>query len=65
MRTMGERLLDVAQAAELLGVRERWIYEHPELPSFKIGRYLRFRGSELETWLEDQRRVQAEEGGDG
>jgi len=53
-----EPLLDVRQVAELLGVRERWVYEHAqagELPSFLVGRYRRFRASEIESWLAKQR----------
>ena len=55
-----ETLLDVAGAAALLGVPCSWIYarverEDCDLPFFKIGRYLRFKPSELEHYLELQR----------
>ena len=55
-------LLDVAAAAALLGVPRSWVYARVEsvdcnLPHFKIGRYLRFRESELLTYLETNRRV--------
>jgi excisionase family DNA binding protein len=51
-------LLDVRAVAELLNVRERWVYERAQagdLPSFLIGRYRRFRFSEVEAWLRKQR----------
>lgn len=53
-----EPLLDVGQVAELLGVRRRWVYEaaqRGDVPSYQIGRYRRFRASELESWLQQQR----------
>ena len=49
-----EPLLDVREVAELLGVRQRWVYERAQagdLPSFSVGRYRRFRASEIEAWL--------------
>ena len=57
-----EPLLDVRQVARLLRVRERWVYERAQagdLPSFLIGRYRRFRVSELEAWLLKQRNEDA------
>jgi len=42
----------------LFGVRQRWVYEHvDELPVYRVGRYLRFRISEVETELQEQREV--------
>ena len=57
---MSEPLLDVTEASKVLGVPRSWIYmscEAPEgdLPYFKIGRYLRFRESELLAYLETNR----------
>ena len=56
-----DAILDVAQAAAFLGVPRSWVYarvEGPEcdLPHFKIGRYLKFRRSELLTYFEHNRR---------
>ena len=55
-------LLSVAEAAKVLDVPKSWIYarvESPEcdLPHFKLGRYIKFRESELLTYLETNRRV--------
>lgn len=58
---MTERLLDVAAAAALLGVPRSWIYvrvEAPDcdLPHFKLGRYIKFRESELVAYMESKPR---------
>ena len=55
-----DALLDVAQASAFLGVPRSWVYSRVEaedcdLPHFKVGRYLRFRASELEGYLEANR----------
>ena len=56
-----DALLDVAQAAAFLGVPRSWIYARVEsreacdLPHYKVGRYLRFRASELNAYLERNR----------
>ena len=55
------RLLNVQEAAELLGVPVGWVRDHasgkraPVIPSFKVGKYRRFRADELEKWLERSR----------
>lgn len=55
-----DRLLTAAEVAELLGFSAATILDWAEagkLPHFKInGRALRFRESEVEAWLEQQRR---------
>ena len=48
--------MTVAEVARLLGVRPAWVYaavESPEstLPHFRLGRYLRFRRSEISEWM--------------
>ena len=55
-----DALLDVTEAAALLGVPRSWVYarvESPEcdVPHFRVGRYLRFRPSELNNYLESKR----------
>lgn len=58
-----EPLLTVQQAAHLLSVRRRWIYDacaQREIPYIKVGRYTRFRRSELLAWL-DARHVDRRE----
>jgi excisionase family DNA binding protein len=52
---MGERLLTVAQTAELLGRSTLAIYrmvERRQIPYCKVGRRLMFRASELEAFIE-------------
>lgn len=57
-------LLRPEEAAELLAVSPRWIYEAVrtgQLPCLRLGRQLRFTQRMLEEWLDgnrvDQRRV--------
>ena len=51
-------LLTPDETAELLRVPVqllyRWRYERRGPPSFKIGRYLRYRRAELEAWIDRQ-----------
>ena len=56
--TTNERLLTSGQLAELLGFSPGTVVDWAEagkLPAFKLGGRLRFRASEIEAWLEDQR----------
>lgn len=49
-----EPLLTVQQAAHLLSVNRKWIYDacaRRSIPYIKVGRLTRFRRSELEDWL--------------
>ena len=51
----------IAQAAAFLGVPRSWIYSRVEasecdLPHFRVGRYLKFRATELNSYLEHNRR---------
>jgi excisionase family DNA binding protein len=53
-----ERLLTARELAELLGFAPATIVDWAEarkIPSFKLGGRLRFRLSEVEVWLEEQR----------
>ena len=53
-----DALLDPRQAATFLNVPRSWVYSAAEkgtLPSFRIGKYRRFKKSELAEWLENQR----------
>lgn len=58
-----ERLLTVEEVSALLQVPESWIYKHtrrraPErLPHVKLGKYIRFRQSEISSFIERLRRV--------
>jgi excisionase family DNA binding protein len=53
-----EPLLDVPAVATWLSVAPSWVYARAEdgsLPSFKVGRYRRFKRREIEEWLEKAR----------
>lgn len=54
-----DRLLNVAELAEVLGVKKSWVYEmarpgNLKLPCMKIGKYTRFKLSEVLRFLEEQ-----------
>jgi excisionase family DNA binding protein len=55
-----EPLITAEEAAQLMKVPITWIYRHvhgPDaLPHFRLGRYVRFRESELVTWIERRAR---------
>lgn len=56
---MEEKFIGPREVAELTGLPISWIYSKSEagvLPSFKVGRYVKFRPSEVVQWLEAQRR---------
>ena len=62
MTVSAERLITVKEASEILNVPRSWVYAKVEsvdcdLPHFKLGRYIKFRESELLTYLETNRRV--------
>ena len=53
-----EAMIGVDEAARFLGVARSWVYSAAHdgrLPGFKVGKYWRFRCSELMAWLEQQR----------
>lgn len=48
-------LFDVLGVAAYLGVNEWWVYDHArDLPTLKVGRFLKFRRSHVDRWLEAQ-----------
>lgn len=50
-----ERLVDVEGLADYLGVKASWVYGKVatgELPCLRVGRYLRFRLSDVLAWME-------------
>ena len=54
-----EPLLTVQDVARRFNVPVSWVYtkaEANELPHFKVGRYIRFRTSDVEVYLAAQRR---------
>jgi predicted DNA-binding transcriptional regulator AlpA len=53
-----EPMVDVKRLEEVYGNPRSWWYdkaEKGEVPSFKVGKYRRFRLSEIETWLATKR----------
>ncbi len=57
-----ESLLTVKEVAEFLRVPASWVYERTRrrgkdrLPHVKVGKYLRFRQSDLQSYIEALRR---------
>ena len=57
--TSPEDLWGVRRVAKRLDVNDEWVYVKAasgELPSLKVGKYLRFRPAAIEAWLERQSR---------
>ena len=60
-RALEEELLTVQDAARLLNVTTSWVYEHTragvegQLPSVKIGKYLRFDRRDLRAYIDRRR----------
>lgn len=56
-----EKLLTVEELAGLLQVPPGWVYSHTRgrspnrIPGFRLGKYWRFRESDVMSWLERQR----------
>jgi excisionase family DNA binding protein len=53
------RLLTAAQVAEMLAVTESWVWAHArsgDVPSVRLGRYVRFRRSSVLAWIEQRER---------
>lgn len=49
----GERLIDAAAAAELLGVSKSWVIDQARrgrIPHVRLGRFVRFEPTQLRTW---------------
>ncbi len=49
-----EKVFTVSDLAEYLKVEESWIYKQVSLraiPFFKLGKYVRFRKSEIDRWI--------------
>ncbi|MEX1038819.1 MAG: helix-turn-helix domain-containing protein [Acidimicrobiia bacterium] len=58
-----DQLLTVQELAEYLAVPVatlyQWRYRKEGPPGFRVGKHLRYRWSEVETWIEKQLREQA------
>ncbi len=54
-----EKLADVPEVADYLGVTRGWVYQKAasgELPSMRIGRYVKFSWPAIKAYLERQTR---------
>ncbi len=50
---MDEKLLTVGEVADRLQVPRTWVYKHlDKIPHIKLGKYLRFESSQLDTMLQ-------------
>ncbi len=48
-------LLDADEVAQILRVPRSWVYSHlSELPVIRLGRYVRFRRSQIERFIEQR-----------
>lgn len=58
MSEQREGLIGIEEAASFLAVKVSWLYEQVRLqrvPSYRVGKFRRFRVSELEAWLLERR----------
>jgi excisionase family DNA binding protein len=56
---LDEKLITVIELHNTTGLPTSWLYSKAEqglLPSYKLGRHIRFKPSEVAAWLEAQRR---------
>jgi predicted DNA-binding transcriptional regulator AlpA len=56
---MEEPLVGVAELQKRYGPPKSWWYANAEngtVPSYKLGKYVKFRLSEVETWIQAQKR---------
>ena len=54
---MSDRLLIASEVADFLAVKESWVREATRdgcLPHLRLGRYRRYRMSDIERWLAEQ-----------
>ena len=52
-------ILDVQGLADYLKVKKQWVYErvhYNTIPHYKVGKYPRFRKSEIDQWLQTMER---------
>lgn len=60
------RLLTAVEVAEALGRPTGWVLRQAakgELPSFKVGKAVRFNEAEIEAWLDTNRRGEVRKSG--
>jgi excisionase family DNA binding protein len=54
----GDRLMDAAAVAEMLGVQVSWVREHTRsgaIPCIELGRYRRYSRDDVLEWLDSLR----------
>jgi len=62
MKAENEKLVTVEQLAEYLNLSKRFVYEHTSprcvdpIPNKKLGKFVRFRLSDVEEWLANHTR---------
>ena len=52
-----ETMYSVKELSEYLGVKNSWVYSRVEkykIPHIKVGKYPRFKKSEIDKWLKEQ-----------
>jgi excisionase family DNA binding protein len=57
---MADRMMNVTQVADYLGVKPSWLYDNYRaegIPTYRVGRGLRFRQSDLDKWLDARKDV--------
>ena len=55
-RPEDDPLMTLEECSKYLGVKEQWLYKRvsfKEIPYIKAGRFLKFKKSEIDRWLED------------
>ena len=60
MQDHHEGLIGIEEVAGFLCVKVSWLYEQVRLgrvPSYRVGKFRRFRMSELEAWLQERRDI--------
>lgn len=53
-----EKLVDIGEIAKRTGLPVSWIYVNAaksKIPCYKLGKYVKFRLSEVEAWVQGQR----------
>lgn len=54
---MNEELLTVEEVCQRLKVKRSWVYNNPDIPHVKVGRYKRFYWSDVIGYLKGTRSV--------
>ncbi len=63
-RTMTDQIMTIKEVAVYLKLAEKTAYKlaaDGKLPGFKVGGSWRFKGEDIEQWIEDKKRKQGEQ----